>query len=523
VRNWRAIVLVVLFTAPTLIYVGLGAVWLAEHRGPLGFRGELLLYGVLLWVLCGVAFAIYANRWTSQERPLLPPIDWERPATFGPRDVEAWEIVQSESEQSETLPIESLMRFETYEESGRSLARRLASHYEPDAKDPVEHVSVVELLTALQLATEDLARLCREVPGGEFVTPAHYRKAVQAAGYMQRATDLYNYLLPVFQPMTGLARLSVQKLVVQPAWRGMQRNLLRWFYQAYVNRLGHHLIELYSGRLVVGAETYRRLTRSHDHGESLVDLTSRPMTIGIAGARGAGRATLQGALHRTREGEAAEVSARLAGAGFDRVLIDRFRSSHLIELPGYAMDVAGLTPENLAPVVEAASGCDLMVLAIDAGRTDALDAEARFLDAWGETFGGTGLSERPPIVAVLTHSDRPELGVGWFPPYDWASGRRPREVAVRERMEATRKNLGGRVREVLAVGLPPGTPFGVTEEVLPGLAVGLRQADRFALLRHLHEQSRRSRARRLAGQIGRQGKKLWNQVRPGKGRGSRAK
>ena len=41
----------------------------------------------------------------------------------------------------------------------------------------------------------------------------------------------------------------------------MQQNMLRWFYQAYVNRLGTHLIELLSGRLAIGADHYRRLTR----------------------------------------------------------------------------------------------------------------------------------------------------------------------------------------------------------------------------------------------------------------------
>ena len=40
--------------------------------------------------------------------------------------------------------------------------------------------------------------------------------------------------------------------MARPAWRNMQQNLLRWFYRAYVNRLGTHLIELYSGRLSIG-------------------------------------------------------------------------------------------------------------------------------------------------------------------------------------------------------------------------------------------------------------------------------
>ena len=47
---------------------------------------------------------------------------------------------------------------------------------------------------------------------------------------------------------------------MKPAWKSMQQNVLRWFYQAYVNRLGMHLIELLSGRLAIGAHQYRRLT-----------------------------------------------------------------------------------------------------------------------------------------------------------------------------------------------------------------------------------------------------------------------
>src|SRR5262249_31637080 len=136
-----------------------------------------------------------------------------------------------------------------------------AAHYHPLPHDPIEHVPIVDLLTALELAAEDLAELCRQVPGGDLFTPAHWKGAVKAAGYLQRANDIYTYLLPLFQPMTGLVRLGTQKLMVQPAWRGAQQTLMRWFFRAYVNRLGTHLIELYSGRLAIGADQYRKLTR----------------------------------------------------------------------------------------------------------------------------------------------------------------------------------------------------------------------------------------------------------------------
>ena len=75
------------------------------------------------------------------------------------------------------------------------------------------------------------------------------------------ANDLYAYVSPFLNPITGLTRLGTREWIVKPAWKSMQQNVLRWFFEAYVNRLGMHLIELLSGRLAIGAHQYRRLTR----------------------------------------------------------------------------------------------------------------------------------------------------------------------------------------------------------------------------------------------------------------------
>ena len=252
-RLWRAGILPVLLVGPILAYIAFGALWLRD-------RGWLL-YAAAIWIVSGIAFSILANRWTRSKRPILPPIDWDAPNTFSPFDRQAWRLVEEESERGDTVSMETLSGVDIYIDTGRKLARRLAEHYHPLSNDPIEHVPVVELLTALELAAEDLNHLCRQIPGGDLVTAAHWKRAVQAAGYIQKANDIYAYLLPIFNPVTGLVRLGTQQLMVKPAWKNMQQNLLRWFFRAYVNRLGTHLIELYSGRLVIGADQYRRLTR----------------------------------------------------------------------------------------------------------------------------------------------------------------------------------------------------------------------------------------------------------------------
>src|SRR5262249_46125206 len=122
-------------------------------------------------------------------------------------------------------------------------------------------------------------------------------------------------------------------------------------------------------------------------------------------------------------------------------------------------------------------------------------------------------SEIPPALAVLTGVDGPEFGEGWRPPYDWATGRGPREAAVRTRIEALRASLPPSCSDILAVGLAGGHPFGVVEQLLPAIATRLHKAERTALIRRLHEMGGRSKVGRLVQQIGTQGKTLWGHLR----------
>ena len=231
-QNWRSWVLLLLFVAPYLVFMGLGFLWLWEHG-----RAWMLAIGALS-ILSGIAVALLMARWTKSTRSFLPPLDWDAPGTFSDFDRQAWALVEAEAELGDSLEMADLYQFQTYIDTGQRLANRLAAHYNPLSADPLERVAVVELLTALELAAEDLTRLCRQVPGGDLVTPADWKKAVVAANYIQKASDLYTYLLPLFNPVTGLPRLASQHLMVKPAWKNMQQNLLRWFFRAFVNRLG---------------------------------------------------------------------------------------------------------------------------------------------------------------------------------------------------------------------------------------------------------------------------------------------
>ncbi len=509
-RNWRAWVLGVLLVGPVLAYVGFGALWLMEH-------GWLFGAGAL-WIASGIVFAVLAARWTRAQRELLPPLDWDAPHTFSQFDRESWTLVEDEAERGDALGMRALSEFDTYIDTGRRLARRLAERYHPLTTDPFENVPFVELLTALELAAEDLDHLCRQVPGGDLITAAHYKKAVQVAGYIQKANDIYSYLLPIIRPLSGLVRLGTQQWMVKPAWKDMQQNLLRAFFRAYVDRLGTHLIELYSGRLAIGAEQYRRLTRKSARATHEIGGEMATLTVAVGGARDAGKTRLIEVLGQARSGEPTLVKARLKSLGLDVALLDRLKTARWVEIPGYMVTPTGETARDRATrheAVEQAVESDLLILVIDGRRASHAD-DIAFAQAWDRWYVEHPGLETPPALVIVTAVDSPEYGSDWKPPYNWAKGQSAREAAVRARLDALRAALPPTFTEIVAVGLPAASPFGIVEHVLPTLATLMHRAERAALNRHLHHNSARSKARRLISQVGQHGRWLWNSLRSGR-------
>ena len=516
-RNWRTWVLIVLFVGPLAIYVAAGSVWLWD-------RGWLWISSATLASIFAYSiFALLADRWTRSAKPLLPPLDWEVPNTFSPRDRAAWEIVEGMSRRADEAAIERLSEGDIYIETGRELAGALARHYHPNSKAPVDNVPVVELLTALELAAEDLNRLCREVPGGDIITAGHWKQAVQAANFVNRANEIYTYLLPLFSPVAGVARLGTQKLISQPAWKNMQRTLMRWFFRAYVNRLGHHLVELYSGRLAIGAQHYRRLTRRvAERASASHDEASNPL-VAIAGARGSGKTLLIAMLEKViGDGDLAAIKAALLEQGRGPGQVDRLARVRFVEVPGYRTLPGPDTARERSSrkdAVAAAVEADMLILVADASRGDLSD-DLYFAREWAEYYVERPTLHRPPALVVVTGFDQPR-------PVSPAEGggngssnatTQVRPLARQEAIEALTAELPEGVKRVIAVELEGQGPASIASQVLPSIARRLPEAERIALLRHLHHQSTRSKARRVAETLGKQGKWLWQNVRERTGR-----
>jgi hypothetical protein len=282
------------------------------------------------------------------------------------------------------------------------------------------------------------------------------------------------------------------------------------------------VIELLSGRLAIGADQYRRITRRARASSWVEAEQVPPLTICAAGTSESGKSGLIAGLRAACSGDLTLLKARLANLAVDPELLERLRTARWVESPDYPAwsETEGRRDRaRRQAAVDVAVQADLLILAID-GRRGNIMADAAFAQAWDRWFVGHPRNEVPPALVVLTGVEGPEFGGDWHPPYDWSSGQGARETAVRDRFEGLHASLPPSFADFVAVSLSEPRPFGVVEQLLPVLAARLHRAERTALIRRLQEVGGRSKLGRLASQIGQQGRALWSGLKARRKAGS---
>ncbi len=493
-RGWRlkAWILLALFLGPFLIQAGLGMLWIWQ-RGWLATTAA-----ALVWIATGAVFSLLARRWSDSPRSIIPPLDWDEPQTFTPLDRTAWSIVANESQRGESLRQQALLGPEVYLDAGQTLLRKLAEHYHPNSETPLDQIPLIELLTALELASEDLAGLCRQIPGGDLITLSHWRKAVQAAGYANKANDIYSYLLPLINPVSGLARLGAREWIVKPAWRSTQENILRWFFEAYVNRLGMHLIELLSGRLASGSLQYRRLTRGVSWAKEAHEPPPR-LIVAFMDRSGSGL------VGRLREGLAG-AGPEAADLGLGAPPLDRLPSASWVDAQGCLPATAPASRRDRAGrehALKTALAADLILCELDLPAAGDAVVQSLAHD-WSAYFTQHSHRIPPPIILI---------GHGLASPYPDPTER----SLVLARLDALRMIFPPGSVEFVEIGPDPTPAFRLLGQALSHV---LPKADRVALLRELRSVSDRSTLSRLASQLGTAGRLIASNLRRPKGSGS---
>ncbi len=510
--RWRIVVVVALLTVPILGWAAVGSYYL--------WTKGWAFY--VWWPLMGLMALGYLLAWYWQrKKQLLRPPDFEVPPFWTERDRQAYKIVEAKAKAGEEVQPEQLSEINFYLQTAQELAKELAAFYHPGATDPVDNLTVPEVLAVAELAAHDLGELVdQHLPGGHLLTIRDWKRARTIPDWYRVGSNIWWAVSAFMNPLQTAMRYAASQVGISTPFKMLQQNLFVWFYAAFIQRVGNYLIDLNSGRLRVGASRYRelleRLQQEQQRSPAVLEKQAagpfpadrrggvdpvdqvKQVTITLVGQVKAGKSSLVNALlgeERARTGVVPTTE------GIDRYeLLTPGIPTKLVlqDTVGYAH--SGPRADQVKRTAEAMTQSDLVFLVLHArnpGRQADVDMMAR-LKQW---FAERPEVKAPPVIAVLSHIDLLSPAMEWSPPYDWVAGRRPKEVNVREAAATVREQLGDYLVSVVPVCASPGRVYGVDEALLPAVANWLDEVRGVALLRVLKAEADRDRMRRVFHQM----------------------
>jgi predicted GTPase len=406
------------------------------------------------------------------------------------------------------------------------MARELAVFYNPGAQDPVGALTIPEILSVIELAAQDLYQLVDQyIPGGHLLTINDLRLARRATGWYQSGMNLYWVIAALFNPVEVGVRYVASRLGLSQAFQMMQKDLLVWFYTAYLNRLGTYLVELNSGRLRVGAVRYRELVRGQTTSSSLPPVPDPGATptalvpqvprvaISLIGQVKAGKSSLINALLGEQKARTDVLAATTEVTRYQLQPPGMATQLVLLDTQGYAH--IGPREDHVRITLEAAQQSDLLLLVLHA-RNPARQADLTLLQKLRAWFVERPDLKKPPILAVLTHIDLLSPAMEWSPPYNWQQPERPKEQQVSRAMAVTREQLGEYLVGVVPVCTAVDRVYGINEWLLPAAINLLDEAQGVGLLRCLRAEFEAEKFRKVFSQLlaaGKEGGKiLWQSL-----------
>jgi predicted GTPase len=506
---WQLFAFVMLILLPLLLFGGIGA-WALWNEGH------------LLWLswtlpLCWSAAWLVLRSAKRLEMP-LPEIGSRTHWT--PHDYLASEIVQAEQKRMDGVTGESLVDPVFYRERTLVLATKLAQHYHPRTTNPLDNLSVVEILTVAQLVSADLEEWFQKyVPGSHQITVWQWRMLSKAPGWWTSVSNIGWAASIVLNP-ANIARYAISKVFVDPMSKQLQEGLLGAFYTLYIRQLGFYLIELNSGRLRGGAAHYRRaMTRLEEANAAASDgpavvIPPDPLTVTIAivGQVKAGKSSLINGLLGNQRAAVDILPLTRNVDRYELCMEDSKDRLVLLDTPGYSD--AGATREQIEATREAVRQSDLIILVM-AATSPAKQADAKMLEDLLSWFRDQHRLKPPPMVGVVSRIDGLRPVMEWSPPYNWEEPVRPKEQAIREAVDFARQSMGDKLPLVVPIcsDVANHRVYGIEEWLLPLVIVQLNEARAVSLVRSLHQDYDRQKLQKTMAQLVSAGHQLVEYVR----------
>lgn len=502
---WYFAIFGILVLLPLVLFgaIGAWALWTEGH----------LLW--LTWTLpvCWALAWLVLRRIPRVEIP-LPKIGSREHWT--PHDQLAGAIVEQEERRLDGITPEQLVDITFYRQRTLDLAEKLARHYHPKAANPLDKLSVVELLTVAQLVTADLEDWFQTyVPASHLITIQQWRLLSHAPGWWTAATNVAWIASVVMNP-ASLGRYAMSKAFVDPVTKQLQTGLLGALYTFYIRQVGFYLIELNSGRLRGGAAQYRKAMLQL---QPSLDAASPPpvqdepvtVTIAIIGQVKAGKSSLANCLLGNQRAAVDVLPLTRDVNRYELRLEESKDRLILLDTPGY--NDSGATREQLDATREAVRQADLVLLVM-AATSPAKQADARILEEMNSWFRDQHRLKPPPVIGVVSKIDGLRPVMEWAPPYDWEHPTRPKEQSIRDAVDYCRQSIAQKIPMApICSDRENSRLFGIEEWLMPLIIVQLDEARAVSLVRSLHQNYDQQRLQKTVSQFVEAGKRIVDTIR----------
>ncbi len=325
----------------------------------------------------------------------------------------------------------------------QEMVAAIAQIYYPQVKRPILNIYVPQAYGLLRGTVDDVDRWMQKLTpvlgqisiGQVYEAYEMYQKLEPTARWVLRAWGWAQWVL---NPAVAIARTTTQGYGNR-ANQQLLSNLGQMMREETLRALGARAIALYSGATTLPeldlaslpltqTETLREILAQTRDPQALA---AKPVNLMLVGRTGAGKSSLINTLFN-RDQAVVDVLP-----SSDRLQDYRWQTSTgealvLWDTPGYEqIGRADLRQQ----VLEHLATADALILVTPA--TDpAIQMDVEFLQT------ARAAAPELPILGVLTQVDRLRPLREWQPPYDWQTGDRPKETAMREAIAYRQSHLG---------------------------------------------------------------------------------